>query len=1325
MRNRANFSPNVTDQPSGRERRRRVNAWWYGALVILIGLTFSPGAHSQNSYAFCASYMEGLVAGFESQGGVDWTFTALEGDGVTLAWILAQEYAGNVTTTPICASNDGGSPKNLGGGPPPGKGGGGNGSGNSGCSSNDTNSVDSQSGQYGGDPVNEPSGNVVESFNDYGGYGPCPLVFNRFYNSLGIQATSLGPGWSHNYSASLFQPTSTTVIVVRGNQSELTFTLTGSKWTSDADVNDVLTQQTNSSGATTSWVLKTGADSVETYNASGQLITIATRAGLIQTLSYNASNQLSTVTDQFGHMLSFTYGTNTCASCLATMTDPAGRLTSYAYNANDSLASVTWPDGSGQQYLYANNTYPFALTAVVDELGVQYATFTYDSNELASTSSLASGVGSYAFSYGTNTTAVTDALGRMTTYGYTPLYQISHTANVVEPLPNGSSAQNAWTYDANGNIASYTDFDGNTTSYSYDLQRNLLVQEIRPDGRLTKITWSPKYRLPTEILIGSQSDQRTYDAKGNLLQRVLSDTSIQYSRTWAYTYNAYGEPLTATDPNGNITKFAYTNGNLSSKTDPLGHVTRYSYDTEGKRLTMTTPDALVTAYGYDTRGRLITMKAGQETTTYAYDAIGNLTTVVWPSGYQIFNSYDSAHRLVAIKDGFGNQINYTLDPLNNRTAEVHTNASSSTVYTHSWTYDVLNRVAQSIGASSQTTTLTYDPNGNLLNIADPLGNVTQMAYDSINRVSQFTAADDGNTRNMYDAFDQLIGVTDPRSLSTVYTIDALGDTLAVNSPDAGNSTTVPDAAGNVVHHTDANGHPITYSYDALNRLTQITRADTGAVIDTYTYDQTDATHGHGIGHLTSMSDPSGSTNWAFDSNGHVTKKTQTIESLSFVTSYVYDAPSGNLLSMKLPSGALIQYNYTNGLIAGATITHKGTTQPLLSDLQYEPFNGPTSWTLGNGERDGRGYDLDGRITSDGVDTAVTYDEASRISGVTLAGTGGSRSYSYDPVGRLTGLVSTTGTTPYAYTYDLDGNRTRQTVAKATTDYTIGSSNNRLLTAATKAATTSYIYDADGSRLSDGTNTYVYDVVERLRNGTGASGTISYVYDGLGQRIAVYPAALGDSQGDPATATTAYPGSYFVYDESGHLIGEYNAEGKAIEETIYLGDIPFAVVEPDGMYYMHSDYRNAPRQIDNATQTAVWTWDPVDFGEGPANQKLSGTTFVYNQRFPGQYFDGLMLKNYNYFRDYDPALGRYLESDPRGLEGGIDPYTYVKSNPLSYVDPTGAAGVPVSGSADSSSSPSLPQIIYGIIYNLNRPPPPPPGTRPIPRIPGPVCGGVRA
>ena len=200
--------------------------------------------------------------------------------------------------------------------------------------------------------------------------------------------------------------------------------------------------------------------------------------------------------------------------------------------------------------------------------------------------------------------------------------------------------------------------------------------------------------------------------------------------------------------------------------------------------------------------------------------------------------------------------------------------------------------------------------------------------------------------------------------------------------------------------------------------------------------------------------------------------------------------------------------------------------------------------------------------------------------------------------------------------------------------------------------------------------YTYDVFERLTTGSGPNGSMTYVYNGLGERIVKYGVALADNDGDPATPTMTYAATYFAYDESGHLVGEYNTNGKPREETIYLGDMPIAVIKPAGVYYVHSDYRNTPRQIDNSLQSAVWTWDPRGFGDSNPSQNLSGTTFIYKLRFPGQYFDGETLKNYNHFRTYDFSSGRYLESDPTGLASGPNTYSYAASNPVLFTDLTG-------------------------------------------------------
>lgn len=108
------------------------------------------------------------------------------------------------------------------------------------------------------------------------------------------------------------------------------------------------------------------------------------------------------------------------------------------------------------------------------------------------------------------------------------------------------------------------------------------------------------------------------------------------------------------------------------------------------------------------------------------------------------------------------------------------------------------------------------------------------------------------------------------------------------------------------------------------------------------------------------------------------------------------------------------------------------------------------------------------------------------------------------------------------------------------------------------------------------------------------------------------------------------------------------------------------------YYIYPDHLNTPRAITNSLNQLVWRWESADpFGSLPPIENPSGLgTFSFNLRFPGQYFDQETNTHYNYFRDYDPSIGRYVQSDPIGLEGGINTYAYARSNPIRLTDRLG-------------------------------------------------------
>jgi len=95
-------------------------------------------------------------------------------------------------------------------------------------------------------------------------------------------------------------------------------------------------------------------------------------------------------------------------------------------------------------------------------------------------------------------------------------------------------------------------------------------------------------------------------------------------------------------------------------------------------------------------------------------------------------------------------------------------------------------------------------------------------------------------------------------------------------------------------------------------------------------------------------------------------------------------------------------------------------------------------------------------------------------------------------------------------------------------------------------------------------------------------------------------------------------------------------------------------------------------IADSTGTTVWRWDQGEpFGNDVPNNDPSGLgAFDFNMRFPGQYFDRETNNLYNAYRDYNPEIGRYVESDPLGLPGGLNTYSYVGSNPIRHIDPYG-------------------------------------------------------
>lgn len=1128
---------------------------------------------------------------------------------------------------------------------------------------------------YVGDPCDVLTGDFSQTESDYSGAG---LTFKRYYHSAVLESHhSLGVGWTDNYSAYLVLSNGVPVGLLRPNGHHDALLLISGAYVSLSGA----AIHVQASGA--NWIATLKDGSSEVYDSTGRLIELLTPGGMITTLTYNSYNQLISVSSPFGQALQFGYNTS---NQLQQLIDSAGKTIFYAYDTHNNLMSVTYQDGTKRTYLYEDSNFPNNLTGIIDESGSRFLTVGYDSTTGAVRSSQqAGGAQAVSIVYNTNTAVVTDSLGATSTYTFTndPGFSPRVTGFSHNSLSQSFTVP-AGATDAQRRVTQSTDAKGNITTYAFDA--NHLTSKTEAYGTTAARTTSYQYlstmsALPTLITEPLRQTSYAYFAGTNNVQtKTITDVATGVTRTWNYTYNSYGQVLTIDGPRtdvSDVTTYTYytcTTGNqcgqIDTITNALGQVTTFNtYNAHGQPLTITDPNGVVMTLTYDARERLTSRQVGSETTSFSYYPIGLLQTVTMPDGSTVQYTYDGAHRLTDITDGLGNHIHYTLDAMDNRTTESSYDPSGTLHRTHTRVINSLNEIYQDInaaGTAAVTTTFGYDSNGNLTTSDAPLSRITSNQYDALNRLTQITDPASGVTQFSYDANDNLASAKDPRSLTTSYTHNGFGDVTQQVGPDTGTTTNTYDSGGNLQTATDARGAVATYTYDALNRVTQVAYPD--QVIH-FTYDAGT----NGIGRLTGAADGSHTLSWSYDALGRVIGKGLVVGGVTKSVGYGYT--NGDLVSLITPSGQSINYGYTGHRITSITIN--GTA--LLSGVTYEPFGSVNGWTWGNGQLVSRSYDADGyvnQIATAGETLTFGYDDASRITSLTdTLFLSNSYAGGYDLLDRVTSL--STSSSSQSWTYDANGNRLTQSGSTSVTA-TISPTSNQLMTIS-GALSRSYGYDAAGNTTSYTGVSFVYNQRGRMSSVTTPGGTTNYIYDALGQLI----------EKSGAGGTTI-----LMYDEAGHLIGEYDGSGNLIEETIWMGDTPVATLRPNGssvtVYYVHTDHLNAPRVVTQASNNAArWLWG----GNSPNQNPLGLGTFVYNLRYPGQYYQAETGLYYNYFRDYDPVTARYVESDPIGLHGGINTYSYAGSDPIANADFFGLCA--------PGTHPAMPDEINKILNEANK------------------------
>ena len=539
--------------------------------------------------------------------------------------------------------------------------------------------------------------------------------------------------------------------------------------------------------------------------------------GNVWQYEYNKHGYLTKAIDPDNCTTNYTYDLTTLK--VASMADANGNTTSYEYDAIGNLIKVT--DAMLNKTLYEYEPVFNNVTRITDPNGV-ITEYEYDGN--GNRTKETADVGGLNFirewTYDANGNVLTekDRNGNVTYYGYDACG--NHTS-ITDPL----NCVTTMTYDAVGNMLSRTDGNSHTTTYEYDgLDR--LIREIDPLLGVTEYVYDGKGSIIQVIDCNNNSTFYEYDLRDRLVKIIdaLSNETTQ-------TYDGSDNRISTTDQNGNTTTFEYDMQNRLIKiiTPPVGIpllpcVTTMTYDCVGNKLTETDGNGNTTTYEYDALNRLVRQidAVGCET-LFEYDMVG---------GGGCCGAGTLGTSLITKKiDGNGNVTCFKYCAIGRLIQEIRKQGDTDCDIIDAddavteYTYDPNgNRLSVTVRISEieyLTTTYEYDAKNQLIKGTNPAGEETSYTYDCVGKVITTTSPNGNITTNNYDANDRPIQVEDLLGLVVAYTYDCVGNRLSEIDGNGNTTTYEYDAIYRLITVTDPMGEPTLYAYDRVGNLVEV------------------------------------------------------------------------------------------------------------------------------------------------------------------------------------------------------------------------------------------------------------------------------------------------------------------------------------------------------------------------------------------------------------------------------------------------------------------------------------------------------------------------
>ncbi len=1036
------------------------------------------------------------------------------------------------------------------------------------------------------------------------------------------------------------------------------------------------------------------------YDDRNRLTQVTDVRGYVTKYEYDVGNHITKITDQEAHETKLAYNHGIVKQRIAA----DGGVTDYVFDYDDVnkqfISKITGPVTAAGRRVedYTHNRVSKLVRRIVN--GRIEEEVKYDTGARVTTSTNARG-------FATKTTrnefdqavAVNKADSTVQRFAYSTLHlQMTEAIDEI-------GVKTQYQYDTKGNLLKMVEAFELPEQRVTEYERNSL-------GQLTKVTRKGRTEVNGTVTPDAVVSME-YDAQGQVNHLVDAENF-----DWRVQYDRAGNMVSMTDPLNHTTRYILdAAGNLLSMTDALNHKRSYTYDKVGNRSGATDARSKTMAYRYDAMNRRKdTTNAVTGVYKMEYNAEGLLVNSTDEDGRRQDFEYDNFLEITKQADALSNttQHSYRVPDGTSTGALGSLYSPTETVYptyTQRNRYDQLERLTSTTlvkpDQTTQNTSMTYDPRGLMKNEVDGYGKTTSVAYNSLRQRSVISDRLNNKTKLDYDARGNLLQVTDANNHTHRYEYDRNNRATKEVRPLGQAIVSNYDAAGRLASQTDPNGNKGVFTYDDANRLTQIKQySAANTLVRTVSYSLDDA------GNLVAWSDTdhtrsqSSSAVLAYDEANRKTGETVTYPAGNTM-SYGYGySLAGKKTSLLWPDNTKIDYSYTNhGELETVTIPGEGT----ISVNQFQWLT-PLKTTLPGGSTKETTYDGLFNLSSLKVKSpsqqtvltlANTYGKVQELkqsqrNDVALNSSSASN-YTYDDEIRLTKAAVDSGGGVDTETFTLDGVANRTNHSRVNGDW-IYDENNRLKQRGSGQDATTYDYDDTGNLIKktepgNKVTQFIHDIQNRLSEVKDGSGNLiaRYGYDLMDRRI--WKEQYRGMNGTPLAQAKRMT---YLYADEGLIAESQQNITLNSDQTVTVNGLPQITSqygvrpnaafttgvlfiktknsnEQDVVAYYHYDNLNTPLEATDKAGNVVWSASYNAFGNAtimtPTATTINPTISSY-LRLPGQVEDEETGLHYNWHRYYDRQTGRYLQSDPIGLKGGVNTYAYVGGNPISFADPTG-------------------------------------------------------